>query len=167
MGRWMHECATLGELIQTLKAAVKLPKLFTWRRQPRRRSADRLTEFSSQLGIGTHFTGVILGTGNYQILGEVVGDGEVEGALVLATGAFWKGNITADFVRISGKVEGDVVARNKIDLTPTAVVTGNLSAPVIAIAEGALYEGAISRPRKTQITRYNERRIQESGTPQT
>jgi len=37
-------------------------------------------------------------------------------------------------------------------------VTGNLSGPVVAIAEGALYEGAISRPRKTQVTRYNERR---------
>jgi cytoskeletal protein CcmA (bactofilin family) len=137
---------------------VKLPKLFEWRRPQRRRSVDQLTVFSSQIGIGTLFQGALRGKGSYHIQGEIVGDGDIEGAVVLAAGAFWKGNLTADYVRIAGKVEGNVVARSKIDLTPTAVVTGDLSGPVVAIAEGALYEGAISRPRKTQVTRYNERR---------
>ena len=148
----------LPERTQAVNDAVKLPKWLEWRRPPRRRSADRLTVFSSQIGIGTLLQGVLRGKGSYQIQSEVVGDGEIEGAVVLAAGAYWKGNVTADYVRIAGKVEGNVVARSKIDLTPTAVVTGDLSAPVVAIAEGALYEGAISRPRKTQVTRYNERR---------
>jgi len=137
---------------------VILPKLFEWRRKQRRRSADQLTVFSSQIGIGTLLQGELNGKGSYHIHGEVVGDGNIEGAVVLAAGAYWKGNVTADYVRIAGKVEGDVVARSKIDLAPTAVVTGNLSGPVVTIAEGALYEGVISRPRKTQVTRYNERR---------
>ena len=88
----------------------------------------------------------------------MVGDGYIEGAVVLAAGAYWKGNVTADYVQIAGKVEGNVAARSKIELTATAVVTGDLSAPVVAMAEGALYEGAISRPRNTQVTRYSERR---------
>jgi cytoskeletal protein CcmA (bactofilin family) len=58
------------------------------------------------------------------------------------------------------------VARAKIDLAPTAVVTGNLTGPVVAIAEGALYEGAISWPRKTQVTRYSERRDPSTTTLQ-
>jgi len=144
---------------------VKLPKLFKWRRQPRRRSADQLTVFSSQIGIGTLLKGVLRGKGNYQIQGEVAGDGDIEGAVVLAAGAYWKGNVTADYVRIAGKVEGNVAAHSKIELTQTAVVTGDLSAPVVAIAEGALYEGAISRPRKTQVTRYNERRGLGAASP--
>lgn len=137
---------------------MKLPKLFEWRRKQRRRSADQLTVFSSQIAIGALFQGELRGKGSYHIRGEIVGDGDIEGAVVLAAGAYWKGNVTADYVRVAGKVEGNVVARSKIDLTPTAVVTGNLAAPVVAIAEGALYEGAISRPRKTQVTRYSERR---------
>jgi len=137
---------------------VNLPKFFAWRRKQRRRSADQLTVFSSQIGIGTLLQGELNGKGSYHIQGEVVGEGDIEGAVVLAAGAYWKGNVTADYVRIAGKVEGDVAARSKIELTATAVVTGDLSAPVIAIAEGALYEGAISRPRKTQVTRYSERR---------
>lgn len=154
----------LPDRSQAVDTAVKLLKWFEWRRQPRRRSTDRLTVFSSQVGIGTLLQGLLLGKGNYQIQGEVVGDAEIEGAVVLAAGAYWKGNVTADYVRIAGKVEGDVVARSKIELAPTAVVTGDLSAPVVAIAEGAQYEGAISRPRKTQVTRYNERRDPGTGT---
>jgi cytoskeletal protein CcmA (bactofilin family) len=149
----------LPDCSQAVDNIVKLPKWFEWRRQPRRRSTDRLTVFSSQVGIGTLLQGVLQGKGSYLIQGEVVGDGDIEGAVVLAAGAYWKGDVVADYVRIAGKVEGHVVARAKIELTPTAVVTGDLSAPVVAIAEGAQYEGAISRPRKTQITRHNERRV--------
>jgi len=137
---------------------VTLPKFFARRRKQRRRSVDQLTVFSSQIGSGTLLQGELNGKGSYHIQGEVVGDGDIEGAVVLVAGAYWKGNVTADYVRIAGKVEGDVAARSKIELTATAVVTGDLSAPVIAMAEGALYEGAISRPRNTQVTRYSERR---------
>ncbi|MCK7576681.1 MAG: hypothetical protein MZV65_12835 [Chromatiales bacterium] len=38
------------------------------------------------------------------------------------------------------------------------MVTGNLASPVIAIAEGAVYEGTISRPRNTVVTHHPERR---------
>jgi cytoskeletal protein CcmA (bactofilin family) len=144
---------------------VTPPKFFKWRREPRRRSTDQLQTFSTQIGIGTLFQGVLRGKGNYHIQGEVVGEGDIAGAVVLAAGAYWQGSVTADSVYIAGKVEGNVLARSKLELGPTAVVTGDLSAPVIAIAEGALYEGAISRPRKTQLTRYRERRGQGATNP--
>jgi len=117
-----------------------------------------MNAFSTQFGIGALFQGVMRGAGSYLIQGEVVGDGEIEGALVLAAGAYWKGNMTADYVRIDGKVEGDIVARSKIELTASAVVSGDLSAQLIAIEEGSTYQGTINRPRKTQVTRYSERR---------
>lgn len=137
-----------------------------FRRQPRRRSTDRLDSYTTQIGVGAHLQGTLTGSGNYLVQGEVVGDAEIEGALVLETGACLRGEVVADFVRIAGKVEGNVTARSKIDLAPTAVVTGDLSSPLIAIAEGAVYEGAITRPRKTQVTRYTERRgTGESALP--
>jgi len=129
----------LPERVQKADDVVKLPKFLEWRRPPRRRSADQLTVFSSQIGIGTLLQGALSGKGSYHIQGEVVGDGDIEGVVVLAAGAYWKGDVTADYIKIAGKVEGNVVAHSKIDLTPTAVVTGNLSGPVVTIAEGALY----------------------------
>jgi cytoskeletal protein CcmA (bactofilin family) len=94
-----------------------------------------------------------------------VGDGEIEGAVVVAAGASWKGNLTADDVRVEGKVEGDVVARSKIELALTSVVIGDLSAPLIAIEEGASYQGSINQPRKTRVKRYSERRGKGESNP--
>lgn len=131
-------------------------KLF--KRRERRRSDDAQPAMTDCIGIGTHFRGALTGSGGYLVQGEVTGNGEIEGLVVLAAGSWWKGDILADVVQVAGKVEGDIVARQKIDLAATAVVTGNLTAPLIALAEGASYEGSITKPRKTQVTRYTERR---------
>ncbi len=140
-------------------------KFFGWR-QKRRRSADQFDAFTSQIGVGTLIEGELGGEGCYLVQGEVVGDSDIEGVVVLAAGAYWKGDLSADYVQIAGKVEGNVTAREKIDLTPTAVITGDLSSPVIAVGEGAIYEGAINRPRKTRVSRYSERRGRgDSGLP--
>jgi cytoskeletal protein CcmA (bactofilin family) len=120
---------------------------------------------TSRIGAGLLFQGELRGAGNYLVQGEVVGDGEVEGVVALDAGAYWRGRVTADYVQIAGKVDGDIVARSKIELRETAVVTGDLSAPLIAIAEGAVYQGTINRPRKTQVTRYRERRGQGEPKP--
>lgn len=131
-------------------------KLF--KRRERRRSEDALPAITNCVGIGTHFRGTFTGVGGYLVQGEVIGNGEVEGLVVLAAGSWWKGDILADVVQVAGKVEGDIVARQKIDLAATAVVTGDLTAPLIALAEGSSYEGTITKPRRTQVTRYTERR---------
>lgn len=144
---------------------MRFPKFIEDRRQKRRRSEDQLTAFTSQIGTGLKFEGELHGVGNYQVQGEVVGEAEIEGVLAIAPGGWWKGKLSADLVQISGKVDGDIVARSKIELGPTAVVTGDLSAPLIAIAEGAVYQGSINRPRKTQVTRYRERRGQGEAKP--
>ena len=139
---------------------VRLPKFIERRRQKRRRSTDHLTAFTNHIGAGLLFQGLLQGEGNYFVQGEVVGDAEIQGVIALAAGAYWKGNVSAEYVQVAGKVEGNVVARSKIELAATAVVTGDLSAPLIAIAEGAQYQGSINRRRKTQVTRYRERRGQ-------
>lgn len=146
--------------------AVRLPEFIERRRQKRRRSTDRMASFTSQIGAGFLFEGALEGKGNYLVQGEIVGDGDVEGVVTLAAGAYWKGNVSADYVQVAGKIEGNVIATAKIELAPTAEVTGDLSAPLIAIAEGAQYQGTINRPRKTQVTRYRERRgLGEPKTP--
>jgi cytoskeletal protein CcmA (bactofilin family) len=138
---------------------------FFRRRPQRRRSADQLDAFTSHIGIGTLLEGQIEGKGNYLVEGEVVGDADINGVLVLAAGAYWMGNVTADHVKVGGKIDGNVTARVKMELAPTAMVIGNLASPVIAIAEGAVYEGRINRPTKTQVTRHAERRGNGTSLP--
>lgn len=134
---------------------------------PRRRSADRVNTYTTQIGAGFLFVGAAQGSGHWLVQGEVVSDMDIQGSVVLSAGAYWQGDLTADFIQIAGKVQGNVIARSKIDMAPTAVVSGDLASPVIAIAEGAIYEGTISRRRKTQVTRYNERRDSKARKPST
>ena len=128
------------------------------KRPKRRRATDQVATFTDRIAAGCQIDGALTGRGLFLVQGDVIGGGEIEGAVVLAVGAYWKGELVADYVRVAGRIEGDVTARTKLELEATAVVTGNLASPVVSIAEGAVYEGKIRRPRSTEVTRYVERR---------
>jgi len=47
---------------------------------------------------------------------------------------------TASIV-VAGKVSGDITASQRIEIRPSAKVVGNLTAPVLVVHEGAVFEG--------------------------
>lgn len=124
----------------------------------RRRTLDHIGDFTTMLGPESVYMGVFQGRDNHIIYGEVQGECDLEGILVLGEGSRWKGNIRAANVVIAGRVEGDIQATNKLELAKTAHVRGKITSPVVAIARGAVHEGSIRMTRQTQITRYVERR---------
>lgn len=110
------------------------------------------------LGPDSVYTGVFQGKDNHIIYGEVQGECDLEGILVLGEGSRWKGNIRAGSVVIAGRVEGDIQATQKLELARTGYVRGKITSPVVAIARGAIHEGNIRMSKQTQITRFVERR---------
>lgn len=78
-----------------------------------------------------------------RIDGRIQGEVECEKAVLVGQGARVRASISADEVQVSGRVEGDIVARRKITLERTAVVVGDLSTPGIVIEEGAKLKGRI------------------------
>ena len=64
----------------------------------------------------------------------------------------------AENVVIAGKVEGNIVAKEKIDVVSTANIKGSLTSPFIAIAEGAIHEGEI---HMANVKRYVNQREAE------
>lgn len=123
-----------------------------------RRTLDAVNGFTTSVGPDSVFKGSISGTGHGIILGHVEGDSDVEGTLVVGETGVWHGNIFAENVVIAGKVEGNIVAKEKIDVVSTARVHGSLTSPFIAIAEGAIHEGEI---HMAKVKRYTDQR--ESG----
>lgn len=59
---------------------------------------------------------------------------------------------------VGGIVEGDVVARQRIEIARTARVTGSLSGKSIAVAEGAIIEGTINVTSGEAPVKYHEKR---------
>jgi cytoskeletal protein CcmA (bactofilin family) len=77
-------------------------------------------------------------------------DGRVEGTielgdhnLTIGTGASVQADLVARTIVISGAVTGSVLASVKVDLHATASVTGDITAPVLLMADGAVVTGAV------------------------
>ena len=122
----------------------------------KRRTLDGLKTLPSNIARDAVYIGNLHGNENYLVHGEVHGNSDVQGMLMLAPGCRWKGNIVADNVVIRGRVEGDVIARFKLELRASAHVTGNISGPLIALADGAVVQGRVSGD--SAISRFKERR---------
>ena len=121
-----------------------------------RRSLDHLRTVPTILGREVVYVGVIEGRDNYVVHGRVEGNCDLDGVLLIGPDCLWVGNITADTVIVKGRVEGGIHAQFKIEVRPSARIKGDLSGPLIAVAEGAVLQGRV-RPDSI-ITRFTERR---------
>jgi cytoskeletal protein CcmA (bactofilin family) len=77
-------------------------------------------------------------------------DGRVEGtielgdrSLTIGTEAAVHADLVAQSIVISGTVVGNVLASVKVDLHATASVTGDITSPVLMMADGAVVTGAV------------------------
>jgi len=123
-----------------------------------RRLRDRSSAAATLINDGCRITGTITGTGDFLVNGEIDGDCDLEGTVVLAKNGFWKGTIRAANVIVSGQVEGDIVAAGKVEITNTARIEGTVAGEAIAVAEGAVVEGIMQTTGPGEPTEFVERR---------
>lgn len=77
-------------------------------------------------------------------------DGRVEGSIALKSNSLTvgpngqvKANVEAKGVVVQGKLEGNIMASDRVDLRKSAVVTGDVSTQRISIEEGAYLKGKV------------------------
>jgi cytoskeletal protein CcmA (bactofilin family) len=78
--------------------------------------------------------------------------------MVIAEGGHWVGNISAACVLIAGTVDGDVTAKDKMEIISTARIKGKITSAVLAIAEGAIHEGVVAMAGKPAVKRFKDKR---------
>ena len=78
-----------------------------------RRILDQEVE-STGIGVGFKLIGNLYGNGRIILYGEIVGDCDIDGQLVITEKGNLKGKIQAHDVLISGLVEGDVAATRNV-----------------------------------------------------
>jgi cytoskeletal protein CcmA (bactofilin family) len=111
--------------------------------RPAAKPAPRTVSPSTSVDASTELEGTLRCKETLRIDGRIKGEIECEKSVLVGEGAKVLANIAADEVQISGLVQGDIVARRKITLERTAVVTGDLTTPGIVIQEGAKLKGRI------------------------
>jgi cytoskeletal protein CcmA (bactofilin family) len=119
----------------------------------------------SVIGRGTVVRGNVRGSGGLEILGRVDGDVSVEGDVLLGDGAAVRGNITGTQLTISGAVMGDLRGSEAVLVESGARVVGDLLAPRIGIAEGALVRGNVRTEGEPALAPQQARRACPAQRP--
>lgn len=115
------------------------------------RTLDSIIRFTSSIGEGSIFTGSFSGGENIVVRGVVKGESDVQGAVVIAESGHWIGQLKADIVVVAGRVDGDITAREKIEVHKGAHIKGSLVSPVIAMETGAIHEGHLSMDSRLKL----------------
>lgn len=93
------------------------------------------------IGANAKLTGELHHDGAAQVLGVFEGRIVATGQVHVGESASCRGTIEADQVLIDGEVEGDVLAHQRLQLTATARVVGDLVARTLIVEEGASFVG--------------------------
>lgn len=113
---------------------------------------------TTYIAASTKIVGIVTGKGAYVFCGTVEGDCDIDGPVTLAAGGNWKGILKATDIVVAGVVEGDVVAKQRVEILGTARVTGSLSGHSIAVAEGAIIAGEIKVTSGAAPVTFQEKR---------
>lgn len=123
-----------------------------------RRIRDTATGPTTYVAAATTIVGTISGKGAYVFCGTVEGDCDIDGPVTLAEGGRWRGVLKGTDIVVAGVVEGDVAAKQRVEILGSARVTGSLSGHSIAVAEGAIIEGEIKVMSGAEPTTFQEKR---------
>jgi len=108
------------------------------------KNTEKLESF---IGINSHFKGDIKTQGTLRVDGTVEGNIETDW-LILGETSHLKGDATSRGIIVGGRVDGNLTAREIIEIKTKGQVTGELTTSKLSIAEGAMFDGSSSMIRE-------------------
>ena len=114
------------------------------------RSAGKASGETSAISADLKVVGNLESAGDIQLDGTVVGDINSR-TLTVGEGAHVEGSITADEVRICGKLSGQVTAAS-VSIAKTAIIKGDITYQMLSIEEGASLEGRCNKVNSTDAS---------------
>ena len=126
--------------------------------RPNRRIRDRSNGPVTLINEGCKISGVITGTGDYQVNGTIDGDCELDGTVTIHGNGRWVGTVKALHVVVAGHVDGDILAAGHVEIAGSARITGTVTGEAIAVAEGAVVEGIMRTTSSEEPQSFTEKR---------
>lgn len=85
--------------------------------------------------------GSIKCAGNIQLDGKLNGDMNCNGNAVIGASANVKGNISVESVSVLGQINGNITAKDRIELKSTARLNGDIRAKRLTVEDGVSFVG--------------------------
>jgi cytoskeletal protein CcmA (bactofilin family) len=105
-------------------------------------------DFDTILSSDIEFTGSLTFDKPFLIRGKLSGDITAQSVLVIDEGAAVEAGIKASRVVIRGTVKGDVTASEKVEISVTGRLNGNIVTPEISLESGCVFNGRCTMPDK-------------------
>ena len=102
--------------------------------------------------------GTLKFSGELTFDGKLDGDIQTDGGLVLGDNAVIKGNLNVNTVVVRGKVNGNVIAKEKIEIKAKTELFGDIRATKLTVEEGVTFVG------KTEV---NPNKVSPTPSPRT
>jgi cytoskeletal protein CcmA (bactofilin family) len=136
--------AAKPESVKVAEPAIQQPRTEAALPQEERIPARAEPELVGHLYKGSRVSGQLMFQGPARIDGSVEGEIQCQGTLTVGDGADIRAQICSEIVIIRGKVEGNVIATEKVELVAPGRMVGNISAPRLTVTEGVLFDGDCS-----------------------
>jgi cytoskeletal protein CcmA (bactofilin family) len=108
-----------------------------------RRTAVRAST-SSTIGANMTIKGELSGTEDLEVFGKIEGNITLQSNTVtLREGGFLQGTIHAKDIEIQGKVQGDLVAKDRVLLKSSANMDGKIVGARVVLEDGCQFKGVI------------------------
>jgi len=123
---------------------------------------------SAVIGPGIHINGDISGDENLLIEGRVDGKVNLEAHQVdIGHSGRVNADITAKVIRIAGEVRGDIKGTEKVVISKTGNVHGNIVAPRMTLEDGAIFKGSIDmdpgEPAKAKVPNPPKKTVEDKS----
>ena len=105
---------------------------------------QNLSKKSVFIGQSIHIKGELTGNEDLTIEGKVEGNIELKDHnLTIGSNGRIEAEVFAKNITIMGEVQGNVYAEDKVEITKTGSLRGNIIAPRVVIEDGARFKGSI------------------------
>ena len=120
---------------------------------------DQSHDVSAFVGEGAEFKGVISYKGTVRIDGQLEGEIHTDGVLIVGKSAVIDAKVEAGTIFCRGKILGNIVAREKIQLMAPAVLNGSVRTPSLSIEAGVLFNGTCEMGPVTKSSSYSQEKV--------
>lgn len=98
-------------------------------------------EYGTIIGPDASFKGDLTFDSGAKVLGKFEGSITSKGRVFIADGSRCKAQVKAKEVAVEGKIEGNVEATERVELKPKGMITGDVTAATMTMADGASIDG--------------------------
>ena len=119
------------------------------------------------LGEGTEFEGLLSFEGTVRVDGSFKGEIQTENCLIVGETAIIEAEVNVGNLIVMGKLTGNVVATQKVEVSASGHVKGDLHTPSLIIQEGALIDGNIHMDKNAgkKLVKLQEVRTESAAKP--